>query len=140
MEDTQIQNIAKDSSLAEVTLRDGLLFVFTDGENEISAHGSAISGKETVRVNGDTVSEKRSLGVSSRHYFEVDGCQYEVAFYVTKLIRGGVECLLFKDNILIARDEKVYLKWGSYTMIGIVTVLFLAGVAAGIFVANLIIN
>ncbi len=82
----------------------GYSFYFDDDDIEIVAHGSNF-GKETILVNGEIVSEKRSYGVSSRHNFVYEGQSYEVIFTVTSLTKGAVECMVLKADKIIGRTN-----------------------------------
>ena len=112
-------------------IRKGYIFIFRDGDNEIEAHGSAYSGKETIYYNGDIVSEKRSMSFTSRHPFSVGEKSYRVTFGITSYLRGGVECSLHKNGRQLGHEEQIMYQgsWGK-----ILTILFLfmgVGIAVG---------
>jgi uncharacterized membrane protein len=83
---------------SQVSLSKGFWFIFRDGEREIAAHGSAISGQERIFVNGELISEKRSLSKTSEHQFTVGNNTYIVMFLVPQILQGKMECSLIKDG------------------------------------------
>jgi hypothetical protein len=83
---------------SQVSLSKGFWFIFRDGERQISAHGSAITGQEQIFVNGELISEKRSLSKTSEHQFTVNENIYKVIFFVPQILQGKMECSLIKDG------------------------------------------
>lgn len=112
-------------------VRKGYIFSFRDGDNEIEAQGSAITGKEKVYFNGDIVSEKWNWSFTSRHQFMVGENSYRVTFGITSYLRGGVECSLHKNGRKLGHEEQIMYQ-GSWAKI--LTTLFLfmgVGIAVG---------
>ncbi|MBW4622178.1 MAG: hypothetical protein KME17_22845 [Cyanosarcina radialis HA8281-LM2] len=83
---------------SQVSLSKGFWFIFRDGEREIAAHGSTITGRERIFVNGELISEKRSLSKRSEHQFTVNENIYKVIFVVPQILQGKMECSLIKDG------------------------------------------
>ena len=86
---------------------EGLWFIFKDGDHEIAAHNSLLA-KESVFVNGEIVSENRSLNRIGKHQFMFDGNEYEVVFNVFKIIKCEMECSLFKNSICVGKFKTYY--------------------------------
>jgi hypothetical protein len=86
---------------SQVSLLKGFWFIFRDGDREIAAHGSALSGRERIFVNGQLVSEKRSLSMTSRHQFSWEENMYEIMFHIPRILAGRMECSLMKDGIFV---------------------------------------
>jgi hypothetical protein len=77
-------------------------FIFRDGDLEIAAHNSLLA-KESIFVNGEIVSESRSLNRVGKHQFVFGENKYEVVFDVLKIVKGEMECSLFKNSICIGK-------------------------------------
>jgi hypothetical protein len=69
----------------------------------IEAGGSRWSGREYVRVEGRVVSERRSIGFSSRHRFSHGGHAYEVLFSIQSMA-GRMLVLLYRDGSVVDSD------------------------------------
>ncbi len=98
---------------ATPTLRKGYRFYFTDNDDSIVAYGSALSGKEIVYLNGQVVSEIRSIRRSSEHHFSQNGINYRLRFTMTDLIRGTLECELYRDDELVSRQRQSWMDLAS---------------------------
>lgn len=88
-----------------------LCFKFTLDGAEISAYGSKWSGKETVYLNNEIISSKRSFRRSSKHFFEHNGDEHCIHFNVTDILAGGMLCELYRNGKLI--DSKVLNAYGN---------------------------
>lgn len=86
---------------------EGLWFIFKDGDREIAAHNSHLA-KESIFINGEIVSENRSLNRVGKHQFMFEGNEYEVVFDVSKIIKCEMECSLFKNNLCIGKFKTYY--------------------------------
>lgn len=84
---------------SKMSLKGGYEFYFYDAGYEILAHGSSWSGKETIFVNGNEVSNFRNLGRHSLHPFEIGADQYEVEFNMVSMMRGELHCTLVKNDV-----------------------------------------
>jgi hypothetical protein len=93
---------------SQVSLLKGYWFIFQDGDREIAAHASALSGRERVFVNGRLVSRKRSLTLTSNHQFLWEGSTYIIVFHAPRLLAAQLECSLTKDNVFIDRFKTSY--------------------------------
>ena len=78
---------------------DGFRFHFEVEGHQIEAWGSSKSGKESVTLDGNLVSEKRSLRRKSLHSFEHQGVLYEVEFNMVNLRTSELHCSLIKDGV-----------------------------------------
>jgi hypothetical protein len=92
---------------SQFNLFKGIWFVFRDGDREIAAHNSLFA-KERVFINGEIVSENRSLNRIGKHQFIFNRSEYEVVFNVSKVIKGEMECSLFKNNLCIGKFKTYY--------------------------------
>lgn len=100
-------SIAKDKPFR----KHGYCFRFTLAGCLIEGGRTLLSGKEYVKVNGETVSRKFSFLRESTHNFDVNGTKYELSFSVKSFLFGEVMCSL-KENgktlkCLLA-DPKIY--------------------------------
>jgi hypothetical protein len=86
---------------SQVSLLKGFWFIFQDGDREIAAHGSALTGHEQIFVNKQLISEKRSLSMTSRHQFTWEENIYEIVFHVPNILTGKMDCSLIKDDVLL---------------------------------------
>ncbi len=93
---------------SQVSLLKGYWFIFKDGDREIAAQASALSGRERVFIDGHLVSRKRSLTLTSSHQFLWKGSTYVLVFHVPRLLAAQLECSLTKDNILVERFKTSY--------------------------------
>ncbi|NRA62386.1 MAG: hypothetical protein HRU25_16095 [Psychrobium sp.] len=80
------------------TWSQGFRFHFEDDGREIIATGSAFTGKEEIFVNGENVSDKRTVKVSSTHHFTIDEDQYELEFHMVKILTSELDCILIKNG------------------------------------------
>jgi hypothetical protein len=86
---------------SQIISGDGAWFIFRDEERVIAAHNSILA-KETIFINGEIVSERRSVKMKSGHHFNFKGNAYEIEFLVGKSFME-VECSLIKDGKCIER-------------------------------------
>ena len=86
----------------------GYWFAFSDGNAEISAGGSAITGIEYIYVNGELVSEKRSLAKTSKHSFVIGDTNYEIVFHVINMLKSTMECSLLKNGEIVKKYKTLY--------------------------------
>jgi len=91
-----------------VSLTDGYWFYFEDEGTQIVAHGSALSGKETVFVDREIVSTKRSFSRKSIHDFHYKGHAYQIVFFMESILSGTLSCSLYKNGELISATTKSY--------------------------------
>ncbi|EEX92075.1 hypothetical protein VIA_002719 [Vibrio orientalis CIP 102891 = ATCC 33934] len=80
----------------------GYEFLFSLPGYEVLASGSALAGKEVIKVNGEVCSEKYSFGLNSTHMFEVNDEEFVVDFKVVSWVKGLVACRLTIDGKLVA--------------------------------------
>lgn len=123
-------------NVEQVSLRNGFWFYFVDGEHKITAFGAAGSGKEVIFVDDERVSEKRTLGMKSKHQFAIAEDQYEVQLAVTNLFTGAVECTVIKNGMEFDRSNKAYLtsqrKLNPYVRWMVIAI----GAALGFWIGN----
>lgn len=87
---------------SEGSLKQGLWFVFHDGDNRIQVWASSFSGKEKVYLNGELVSEFKSYKKQSSHSFEdKNGHTYEVKFNTAWTSKGPIQCIFVKNGLIV---------------------------------------
>lgn len=91
----------------------GVFFVFRDGENTITLHGSTLTCNEKVYLNGKLIVQKRVFKKNSTIEFLCDGINYRVEIAVTKIFNGSIVCSLFKNNIL-SYQQTAFLEKNTY--------------------------
>jgi len=92
----------------DVSLSNGYWFYFDDEGTQIAAHGSALSGKETVYVDREIASTKRSYKRTSTHDFQYKGHNYQVVFFMESMLKGTLSCSLYKDGKPLSTTRKSY--------------------------------
>ena len=92
----------------KVSLTQGYWFYFDDEGTQIAAHGSALSGKENVFIDGEIASTKRSFKRKSTHDFQYKGHNYQVVFFMESILTGTLSCSLYKNAELISATTKSY--------------------------------
>jgi len=115
----------------KATFKHGYIFIIKDGDNEIMAHCSALSGMEEIYYNDDIISKKRSLRITSPHIFKIKEHHYTVVFKVKDIWRGRVVCTVEKDGKLISREEKSFYKGNNLKFFGILFFLLALGIIVG---------
>ncbi len=98
-----------EKTMGKASILKGYWFYFQDGDIDIAAFGSGFSGKETIYLNDNPVSEARSFGRRSSHSFQHNGKQYQVVFNVTSMMKGELECELYIDGKLHSKEIKAYI-------------------------------
>jgi hypothetical protein len=101
----------------QVTVKNGYWFFFEDDGNKIAMHGSAISGKETIYVNDEVVSETRNYKFKSDHLFEINGVEYNVEFKMKSMLKGELLCSLYRENKLLTTESKAYFQKDNKTIL-----------------------
>lgn len=109
----------------KVSLKHGYWFYFDDEGTQIAAHGSALSGKEAVFIDGEIASTKRSFSRKSTHDFQYQEHYYQVVFFMESMLKGTLSCSLYKDGNLVSATKK------SYTTKNFPLKSFLIGTAIG---------
>jgi len=75
----------------------GFWFVFDDAGRRI-ALWVAPWGKEQLYVNGRLVSQCSRIALSGSHAVSIGDDQYEVTVKVTSVVRGEIDCTLFRNG------------------------------------------
>lgn len=89
----------------------GYRFEFSDRDVNIEVQASSWSGKESVRINGELVSDKRALtDVTSEHLITRKHHSYRVVLRITNILTGNVECKLYRDDLLIGSQRKAVIE------------------------------
>jgi hypothetical protein len=121
--------IQRKDNMSQVTLRKGYWFYFDHEGNDISMHGSAWSGKETIYFNNKPVSSFRNLiRLKSEHFFNENGREYKVVTNLKSILQGTVEVVLYCDGELVQTESVTYAKkdtfikdlW-KYILVGAIT-------------------
>ncbi|MCL1147474.1 hypothetical protein AB4298_06370 [Shewanella sp. 10N.261.52.F9] len=120
-----------DSQMEQVTISNGYWYYFNDQDVRITAHGSGYSGKETIYLNDEVITEKRSFGMRSSHQFCHLGSDYEVRFKVTSLFKGTVECSLYRSGEHLATETKAFLDKDNKSARKQIFMCFVAGLIFG---------
>jgi hypothetical protein len=110
--ESTIQQQSPAKNMSTVTIRNGYWFFFEDQGTEIAVNASAFSGKETVYMNDNPVSEKRSMGVISLHNFQYNGKHYRIKFDVLNILTQKIECTLYVDGKIHSTETKAYITGG----------------------------
>ena len=119
------------TKMATSGIREGYWFYFNDEGVDIAVNGSMWSGRETVYVNDNPVPDKREMfKVKSSHTFTHAEQAYRVTFEMDNILTGRLECSLFKNNRLIAKQEKAAFD-SAKSFIKIIGVGFLFGLLIG---------
>ncbi|MDY6929686.1 MAG: hypothetical protein SWN10_21630 [Pseudomonadota bacterium] len=130
------------AAMASPNFIDGYWFYFNDGDTDIAVNGSAWSGKETVYVNDNPVSSKRELlKTVSEHHFVHNGHKYLVRYHITSLMRGNLECEVFKNGELLASQSKAFVSSSKRSWLNILKMFafgFLFGLSAVALVKYLV--
>ena len=82
----------------------GYKFYFQDGDNQIACFGSYFTGKEEVYINDDLVTSRRSVNIKSSHKFDFENSHYQVKFDMLNILTGRLECTLYKDQEVLAKQ------------------------------------
>lgn len=114
------------------SFRNGISFIFQDGDNTIHVWGSCFSGKEKVFLNGKLVSETRRLKMNGEHSFNDDaGNAYTVKILTTNALKGIIECHLYKNETALNKYECRY-KFGSILNKKFLILLFGGSILIGV--------
>lgn len=124
-------NISPKWNVEHASLNNGFWFYFKDELQKITAFSSTGSGKEIVFYGEDVVSEKRSFWIRNRHSFSIGKHSYELDFVVVSLLTGKVECVLYKNGVLLERQTKAYQPFKEKFGKGMWIAIF-AGVVCGL--------
>ncbi len=113
-----------------VTISNGYWFYFdVDGHN-IAVFGSTWSGRETVFVEDEIVSNFRNLfRLEGRHVFSINNADYTISLKMENLITGQLCCTLRKGKQVIGEQRKGYIL--ARTFLYELLILVLAGYALG---------
>jgi hypothetical protein len=125
------------NSMSRVTLKSGFWFFFEDEGIEIAVNASAFSGKETVYVNDNPVSEKRSYGLLSLHNFQYKGKHYRVKCDVVNIWTQNVECSLSINGKVQFTETKAYITGGIKGFIKLLVLWIGFGATVGFAAASL---
>lgn len=79
-------------------------FEYKDGDREFEMCASKFTGQETIKCNGDIVSDKTSHKLASPHQFQIENDRYQVAFYTNQAV-GTVGCRLKKNGHLVFQEQ-----------------------------------
>mgnify|MGYP003576197541 CR=1 FL=1 len=104
-------------------LTKGLAFTFFDGDVEIEAWFSNLTGKEEVYVNGELRCSKRSFSVTtSTNDFNVNGNKYSVSMNLDDFWKSKFYCTLNKNGKLFQRKQMVFTRKVSF-LITLISIL-----------------
>lgn len=125
------------------TKKIGYKFYFQDGDNQIACFGSFFTGKEEVYINDDLVSSKRSLGLRSKHQFELAGQSYQIEYAMINMLTGKLECSFFKNKQLLEQQQQTVIsliknpKQALFFIGGSFAIGFLSGLVGYVLVSTI---
>lgn len=102
---------------SETSIKNGNWFIYKDGQNVIQIWGSNLNGKEKVFLNNELVSEQRSMKMQSSHNFkDKNGQNYEVMFHTQSLLKGSLECIIKKEDVVLKIFKTKYIRGKNFTL------------------------
>lgn len=122
----------EDKPLHDATHLSGYHFQFDVNGHIFELKASANSGKERVWLDGQLVSERRTIRRRSCHAINVDNKLYELEFYVAKLLSGEVHCTLIEDGTHVI-TKKQALSTNIFYVIAMTIAGALAGCVIGFY-------
>lgn len=121
---------------SQTSLTKGLWFVHDDEVNSIKIFGSN-TGKEKIYLNEELVSEQRNVNLKSEHQFQdKQGNIYEVKFITTNLVKGEMDCLIYKNKERI-KSFKTSFRRGKFFTLKEFLILILSSVTFAILNVSL---
>lgn len=138
MQHNQINDTFKGDTMSQVSMKNGFWFYFNHDGNDISVHGSAWSGKETVYVNNHPVSIKRVLtSRTSIHQFKVNDTDYRIVFKMASITMARLVVSLYANDELVSTEEKAY-HANKMSVLKKASIGFISGFAASMAVFYII--
>lgn len=125
------------NNMSKATIKDGFWYFFEDDGIEIAVNVSAFSGKETVYVNDNPVSEKRSYSFLSLHNFQYKGKHYRVKCDVINIWTQKIECSLSINGKVQFTETKAYITGGILGFIKLLAFWIAVGATVGIAAASI---
>ncbi len=128
---TQLELDAVDET---VSYRGGFTFDFDEAGHTINVHCSSVSGKESVYVDGELVTSKRTFRRKSSLTFAIGTDNYEIEFNVVDMRKGETHCTLIKNDVHVKTIKKALLKSNQITGKSgwlKVTLIFIVGAISG---------
>ncbi|WP_111979452.1 hypothetical protein [Algibacillus agarilyticus] len=119
----------------EFSVKNGMSFTFNDEGNVVVYKANSLSGKESVIVNDQVVSESKNYKKHSTHQFEYNEKNYTIELIVNSLIKGDVTCNFSVENKLITAYKLNYIKKKTNNIIPLF-VLLLVGVLGGVLYSS----
>lgn len=115
---------------SQASILEGMWFIYEDGTNIIKIWSSSINGKEKVFLNNELVSDQRSFKMKSDHFFkDNNGIDYKVSFITTSIMKGKLECVIFRNiekvktfKLKYVQGKNYYLK--RFFILVLVTIIF----------------
>ena len=101
--------------VSEASVKNGAWFVFPMQGYTIRVWGSLLTGIERVYVDDQIVSEHRSLGKLSEHRFSRNGEDFLATYTTVSLLRGPLECRLFRGGTLVGALRASFKSQWSYS-------------------------
>lgn len=91
------------------TFAQGYWFICEDGPHQIAVFSSSWSGKQKVYFDDTIVAEGRNLtSFNSVLTFDIADDHYEVRYLLTNLMKAEIECLVIKNDRIIARSSQAF--------------------------------
>jgi len=110
MQYSQASAKERNEAMSQVTMRKGFWFYFEHEGHDISVHGSAWSGRETVYVNNHPVSDRRNItSFTGKHDFKIGSKQYHVTVKLVSVMKGTIEVTLCCEDEIIGVESKSYI-------------------------------
>lgn len=135
---TQKHDKNVDKNMKSVSMINGYWYYFEVDGLEITAHSSAYSGKQTIYINDNPVSEKGNIFTTINwHVFQHNGKHYKVIFSESNLARSEVVCKLYVGGTLDSVQTKAYFEKGYKGLFRLFTILIISSVT-GMGIASLL--
>ena len=141
MQYSPITTNERKEKMSQVSMRKGFWFYFEHQGHDISVHGSAWSGKETIYVDNHPVSDQRNLtSFTGTHDFTVDNNEYEVIIKVISIFKGSIEVSLKCNGQIVGKESKTMLeKRNGKKFAKELIVLMVAGAGVGYLIGRFIV-
>ena len=117
---------------SEASVKNGVWFVFPIDGSLIRAWGSSLTGTERIYVDDQVVSEHRSMGKFSEHRFLAKGSEFKITFTTISLLRGPLECRLFRNEVMLGGLRALYQNIGTGLKLQHLVPYLVLGVSVGL--------
>jgi hypothetical protein len=110
---------------SQASIKEGIWYVFEDGNNIIKLWCSSLSGKEKLYLNEKLISEKRSMRMTNEYSFKDDsGLNYSLILKTTNLLKGHIVCRLERNGEHVRTIKSKVVLGKNFTMKRILILVF----------------